>query len=52
LRGIRLPDCGCFGILFPHPLNWTMVIEDFGFAVLSLVLYLLAQQSAVMRNKI
>jgi hypothetical protein len=19
LRGIRLPDCGCFGILFPHP---------------------------------
>ena len=43
LRGIRLPDCGCFGILFPHSLNWTMAVEDFGFAVLSFVLYLLTR---------
>src|SRR5437667_8547530 len=35
LRGIRLLDCGCFGILFPHPLDWTMVFEDSGFAMLS-----------------
>jgi hypothetical protein len=46
LRGIRLPDCGCFGILFPHPLNWTMAVEDIGFGVLSLILYLLARKSA------
>ena len=51
LRGIRLSDCGCFGILFPHPLNWTMAVEDFAFAVLSVVLYLLARKSGVMRNK-
>jgi hypothetical protein len=43
LRGIRLPDCGCFGILFPHPLDWIMVIEDMSFALLSLVLYTLAR---------
>jgi hypothetical protein len=52
LRGIRLPDCGCFGILFPHPLNWTMAVEDVGFAALSFVLYLLARKIALGRNKI
>jgi hypothetical protein len=45
LRGIHLPDCGCFGILFPHPLNWVMAFEDLGFAALSFVLYLLARFS-------
>lgn len=42
LRGIRLPDCGCFGIFFPHPLDWTMAFEDTGFAALSFLLYLIA----------
>jgi hypothetical protein len=45
LRGIYLPDCGCFGILFPHPLNWAMAVEDLAFAVLSFVLYLLARKA-------
>lgn len=44
LRGIRLADCGCFGILFPHPLNWLMAFEDLIFAALSLLLYFLAWQ--------
>ena len=43
LRGIRLPDCGCFGILFPHPLDWMMVFQDAALAVLCLALYLLAR---------
>lgn len=43
LRGIRLPDCGCFGILFPHPLDWMMVFQDAVLAVLCVVLYLLAR---------
>lgn len=42
LRGIRLPDCGCFGIFFPHPLDWIMAFEDTGFAALSFLLYLIA----------
>ena len=44
LRGIRLPDCGCFGILFPHPLDWMMVWQDTFLAVLCSVLYLLAKE--------
>lgn len=45
LRGIRLADCGCFGVFFPHPLNWLMAFEDLGFALLSLILFLFAQQN-------
>lgn len=43
-RGIRLADCGCFGILFPHALNWLLAFEDLGFAALSFVLYMLARR--------
>lgn len=47
LRGIRLPDCGCFGVLFAHPLGWRMVWQDTFLAVLCLVLYVLARRHAV-----
>ncbi len=43
LRGIRLPDCGCFGILFQHPLDWVMVIQDLIFTLLSVVLFGIAK---------
>lgn len=42
LRGIQLPDCGCFGILFAHPLDWPMAVEDAITALLSFVLYCVA----------
>jgi methylamine utilization protein MauE len=42
LRGVRLPDCGCFGIFFPHPLDWIMAFEDAAFAALSFLLYVIA----------
>ena len=42
VRGIRLPDCGCFGVFFPHPLDWIMALEDTGFAALSFLLYLIS----------
>lgn len=45
IRGIRLSDCGCFGIFFPHPLNWTMVVEDSILAGICFVLYLMASRS-------
>lgn len=47
LRGIRLPDCGCFGILYAHPLDWNMVWQDTFLAALCLGLYLLARRKAV-----
>jgi hypothetical protein len=43
LRGIRLPDCGCLGILFPHPLDWIMVFEDAALALLCIGLDRLAR---------
>jgi Methylamine utilisation protein MauE len=45
LRGIRLSDCGCFGIFFPHPLDRTMVFEDSILAGICFVLYLMASRS-------
>ncbi|MBI3295543.1 MAG: hypothetical protein HYZ71_12530 [Deltaproteobacteria bacterium] len=44
LRGIRLPDCGCFGILYAHPLDWVMAVEDAAYVFCSFVLYLIAKR--------
>lgn len=44
LRGIQLPDCGCFGIFFKHPLDWKMVRGDLFFTLLSFLLYVLAKK--------
>ena len=27
-RGLRLPNCGCFGVFLPSPLGWRTVAED------------------------
>lgn len=50
LRGISLPDCGCFGIFSPHPLDWVMVWEDSGLALLALFLYYLAKTSVSLKE--
>lgn len=46
LRGIRLPDCGCFGVFFAHPLDEFMAAEDAILALISFVLYLAARKSS------
>ncbi len=28
LRGLNLPNCGCFGVFFPQPLTWRSPLED------------------------
>jgi hypothetical protein len=28
LRGLRLSNCGCFGVFWPRPLGWSTVAED------------------------
>jgi hypothetical protein len=28
LRGIDLPNCGCYGVFFPQPLRWYSPLED------------------------
>jgi len=28
IRGLDLPNCGCYGVLFPQPLGWYSPLED------------------------
>jgi hypothetical protein len=46
LRGLKLANCGCFGVSFARPLGWSTVVEDGGMTVLSLALYALARRPA------
>ncbi len=42
LRGLHLPNCGCFGVFFARPLTWATPLEDLVFASLCLILRYLA----------
>jgi len=42
LRGLRLPNCGCFGVFLVRPLGWNTVIEDLALAAASVALLLLS----------
>jgi len=42
LRGLRLPNCGCFGVFLARPLDWSTVAEDIVMVGLSLWLLTLA----------
>ena len=35
-RGLRLENCGCFGVFLPTPLTWRTVVEDLVMVALSL----------------
>jgi hypothetical protein len=28
VRGLDLPNCGCYGVFFPQPLRWYSPLED------------------------
>ena len=45
LRGLRLANCGCFGVFFARPLTWRTVLEDGVMAALSAGLFLAAMRS-------
>jgi hypothetical protein len=40
LRGLRLDNCGCFGVFLARPLGWETVAEDM--VMVGLSLWLLA----------
>ncbi|HNP36067.1 MAG TPA: SRPBCC family protein [Woeseiaceae bacterium] len=42
MRGLELPNCGCFGVFFARPLRWYSPLEDLGLIALSLLLLGLA----------
>jgi uncharacterized membrane protein YphA (DoxX/SURF4 family) len=48
LRGIALPNCGCFGVFLARSLKWSTVIEDLALATISLVCWLLLRRISVL----
>jgi Methylamine utilisation protein MauE len=44
LRGLRIPNCGCFGVFLAQPLGWTTVFEDLVMVGLSAWLIALARR--------
>lgn len=46
LRGLKLENCGCFGVFFARPLGWRTVLEDLVMAGLSAWLLALARRRA------
>jgi hypothetical protein len=44
LRGITVPNCGCFGVFWARPLTWGTVGEDLFLVVISWMLYALARR--------
>ncbi len=43
LRGLDLPNCGCFGVFFPQPLTWLSPIEDLVLVALCALLVYMAK---------
>lgn len=44
MRGIDVPNCGCFGVFLSRPLTLTTLIEDFVLILLSGCLYLMEKR--------
>ncbi len=44
LRGLRPPNCGCFGVFLPRPLGWRTLIEDLVMMGVSAALVVLARR--------
>lgn len=42
LRGLQLPNCGCFGVFLARPLTWYTPLEDAVLIVMSYGLFILA----------
>lgn len=45
LRGLDLPNCGCFGVYLARPLTWYSPLEDAGLLALALIFRRQARQS-------
>ena len=43
LRGLKLSNCGCFGVFWPRPLGWSTVLEDLILMTASFTLAALAR---------
>ena len=41
LRGLNLPNCGCFGVFLARPLTWATPVEDAVIVAVSFAIYAL-----------
>ena len=39
VRGLDVPNCGCFGVYLARPLTWYSPLEDAGLLLLALILW-------------
>jgi len=46
LRGLDLPNCGCYGVFFPQPLRWYSPLEDLALVGICSVLRVGAKRSS------
>jgi hypothetical protein len=46
LRGLKLSNCGCFGVFLARRLSWSTVVEDLVLVAASVGLYSLARRQA------
>jgi len=46
LRGLDIPNCGCFGVFMARPLTWGTVAEDVFMTLVSAALYVAARKSS------
>ena len=46
IRGLDLPNCGCYGVFFPQPLRWYSPIEDLVLVGMCYTLHARAQASS------
>jgi hypothetical protein len=52
IRGIDLPNCGCYGVFFPQPLRWYSPVEDLMLVGICYALRIGAQKSDVTLDKV
>jgi hypothetical protein len=45
VRGLDLPNCGCYGVFFPQALRWYSPVEDLVLVGICYALYVGAQKS-------
>ena len=44
VRGLDIPNCGCFGVFWARPMTWFTVLEDAVLTLACLTLFLLAKR--------
>ncbi len=47
VRGLYIPNCGCFGVFLARPMTWATVVEDVLLTIMCVALFVLARRLSV-----